>query len=137
MGQAVSHVGDCYTAHTILFPEQIELLNRASPRVFIVGPPGTGKTTVLLLMATEWLRYGHDVYVLSTWESSLAATHMLHHQLQQMLKTHLAKVPTHGQVLVKILNGEKDFIQDLDDLTRAASKGGLHIIADEVGPDHG
>lgn len=137
MGHAVSHVGDCYTANIILFPEQIELLNRAPLRAFLVGPPGTGKTTVLLLMASEWLLHGKDVYILSTWKSSLSATIMLDHLLQQMLSTHLANLPTPGQVFIKILDDTYDIILALDDFTNAASKGSLHIIADEAGPDHG
>ncbi|XP_025112759.1 uncharacterized protein LOC112575255 isoform X1 [Pomacea canaliculata] len=44
LGQAVSATGECYTAVITLFPEQVDLLNRATPRLFVTGPPGTGKT---------------------------------------------------------------------------------------------
>lgn len=135
--QAVSYVGECYTAHMILFPEQTKLLSRAPKRAFIAGPPGTGKTIVLFLMATEWLLQGNTVYVLSIWERSLAATYMLYHMLQTILKTKLRDLvlPTQVRLLLKNFKFKKDFEATLDEFTFQAKNGPLYVIADEVGPD--
>ncbi|XP_025114468.1 uncharacterized protein LOC112576323 [Pomacea canaliculata] len=68
LGQAVSWTGEVYTAQITLFPEQVDLLNRAPLRLFVAGPPGTGKTVVLLLMgirmAEMWPRCLHCEHLL-------------------------------------------------------------------------
>lgn len=86
-GEGVSFTGDCYTALITLFPEQVQLLNTATPRVCLVGPPGTGKTVVLLLKGMEWLRRGHHVHVVSTCTHSRAACRMLYYLLLRAVST--------------------------------------------------
>ncbi|XP_025112765.1 uncharacterized protein LOC112575256 isoform X2 [Pomacea canaliculata] len=56
LGQAVWLTGEFYTALITLFPEQVDLLCHPPSRLFATGPPGTGKTVMLLMMGTEWLR---------------------------------------------------------------------------------
>ncbi|XP_025112758.1 uncharacterized protein LOC112575254 [Pomacea canaliculata] len=140
LGQAVSWTGECYTALITLFPEQVDLLNTAPLRVFVAGPPGTGKTVVLLLMGTEWLRCGHDVYIVSSFADSRASCIMLYHLLLQSLNTlnkQVAGGTTPGQL--HILQYEFDQTQDEDvekavnDLTQAARGGSVYVIADEAG----
>lgn len=70
-------------AALVLVPEQVELLNRSPRRVFISGPPGTGKTVVLILQGLTWLRSGHDVHVVSMWPKSRAVSIAIERQLQE------------------------------------------------------
>ena len=44
---------------------------------------GTGKTTMLVLKALDWLRRGHDVHVLSSWAESQAVSAFIVTQLKQ------------------------------------------------------
>lgn len=135
--QAVAHVGNCYAAHMTLFPEQIDLLTRAPRRVFMAGPPGAGKSTVLLLIGLVWLEDGNDVYVLSTWDRSLSATFRLCYLLQETLKTHRPDMEGTGRILTikKNFRQMTDVEEALTELTELARQKPLHIIADEVGPD--
>lgn len=137
LDKAVAYVGDCYAAHIMLFPEQLELLITAPPRVFLCGPPGTGKTILLFLMALEWLRQGNLVFVLSTWDRSIAASLMLVHLLQEKLEQ-LQDVDTPGRVQYLYSNfRQKNEVETaLDVLKQEARKGPLFIVADEVGPDY-
>ncbi|XP_025113046.1 uncharacterized protein LOC112575403 [Pomacea canaliculata] len=137
LGQAVSFTGECYTSVITLFPEQVQLLNTAPSRLFVAGPPGTGKSVVLLLMGIEWLRWLHDVYIVSTGMWSRAACSMLYNML---LSTMLLKMTT--KVSPNQLHYlQYDFTQSTDvekairDLSQTASGRPLYIIADEAGPE--
>ena len=135
LGQAVWWTGECYTAVITLFPEQVHLLHTAPPRIFVTGPPGTGKTVVLLLMAIEWLRCGHHVYVVSTWWGSLAACTMLYHLLLQTVKTQQSAGVSPGQphlLQYHSYNVGNDVPKAVNDLLQAANGGSLYVIADEV-----
>lgn len=137
LDKAVAYVGDCYAAHIMLFPEQLELLIRAPPRVFICGPPGTGKTILLFLMALEWLRQGKLVFVLSTWDRSIAASLMLVHLLQEKLEQ-LKDVDKPGRVqyLHRDFRQKNEVDTTLAEFKQEARKGPLFVITDEVGPDY-
>lgn len=108
----------------------MELLTRAHPRVFMAGPPGTGKSTILLRMATKWLK-DNNVHVLITWDRSVAASYKLYHHLQQ------TDLDTAGQVkLVRANFTEKDEVEKtFTELAQLATQGPLYLIADEVGPE--
>lgn len=120
-----------------LFPEQVDLLTSPPARVFLAGPPGTGKTVVLVVIAMRWLRCGHDVYVLSTWINSRVVCRMLYHLLLQWLSDqgdsqHMGKV----HLIHFNFRGGKETDKAFDYLKEAA--GGcksVYVIADEVGPD--
>ncbi|XP_076447269.1 uncharacterized protein LOC143284478 isoform X2 [Babylonia areolata] len=79
-GDAVSFLGETF-ARLVLTPEQVGLLNRAPRRVYIKGPPGTGKTVTLVLMGVKWLLQGHDVYVISASYETRGVCELICHQM--------------------------------------------------------
>ncbi|XP_025112045.1 uncharacterized protein LOC112574897 [Pomacea canaliculata] len=137
LGQAVWWTGECYTAVITLFPEQVHLLHTAPPTLFVTGPPGTGKTVVLLLMAIQWLRCGHQVDIVSTWRGSLAACDRLFCLLLQTVKKQQSAGVSIGQPYLRHydLTERKDAEKAVSDFSQAAMRGNLFIIADEAGPD--
>ncbi|XP_025090339.1 uncharacterized protein LOC112561811 isoform X2 [Pomacea canaliculata] len=134
LGQAVWLTGECYTARITLFPEQVHLLNTAFARVFLAGPPGTGKTVVLQLKGREWLWRGHQVYIVSTWWGSRAACSLLYHLLQQSVDTQSPAQPTRSLVRLRQydFNLEKEVDKAVNDLSEAARSGVVYVIADEA-----
>ena len=60
------------TCRLALYPRQMDLLHRSPPRVFLTGPPGTGKTVILVLQGAQWLQDGKIVNVVSTRNESRA-----------------------------------------------------------------
>lgn len=156
----MSEAGD-RIARIVLVPEQIELLNASPPRVFIVGPPGTGKTVCLILQGLVWLKRGHDVHILSTWSKSLVASILIERQLSKTLKALVKEeselVGSNSPVdesastwneTVKEPNDPQihrhnfDFRYKVDDVTtsadvlsKACKRNVLCILADEAGPD--
>lgn len=136
-GDAVSETGE-RLARIVLTPKQVDLLNRSPPRVVLVGPPGTGKTVVLLLQGLSWLQRGHTVNVVSTWSDSRAAAFSLHHQLLQTRRTWSRSLPIPARVQLHIY----DIENKADDLTKASeslrnsSQGQICILADEGGPEN-
>ncbi|XP_025079972.1 uncharacterized protein LOC112555696 isoform X2 [Pomacea canaliculata] len=132
LGQAVSHTGECYTAVITLYPEQVHLLHTAPPRLFVTGPPGTGKSVMLLLMGTEWLRCGHDVYVVSSWIETLAASTMLFHLLLTTVEKLRRAGQSPGQVHFLKYDGEQSVDKMVNDLSQLAKEDTLHVLEDEV-----
>ncbi|XP_076438252.1 uncharacterized protein LOC143277353 [Babylonia areolata] len=53
--EAVAEAGLRWLALS-LYPDQVDVLNRDNPIVYLCGPPGTGKTILLVLKAMEWLQ---------------------------------------------------------------------------------
>lgn len=133
----MAHVGHCYADLKTLLPEQCELLKRSPRRVFIVGPPGTGRSTILLRIAIKWFLDGNKVYVLSTWDCSLAATFRLRHLLHEDLKSQSTHLERENRIVVlkKNFRKKEDVDTTLNELEDVARHGPLYIIADEVGPD--
>ncbi|PVD21808.1 hypothetical protein C0Q70_17610 [Pomacea canaliculata] len=83
--QAVSLTGELFNG-AIIHPEHQQLVTEAPPRVFVSGPPGSGKTTSLVLMGKQWLSEGHKVCVLSTWRENRTSSRFLHALLKQFLE---------------------------------------------------
>ncbi|XP_025114446.1 uncharacterized protein LOC112576305 [Pomacea canaliculata] len=71
--EAVSLTGDLY-ARLTLHPDLIEHLN--DPRVILVGPPNSGKTTMLALAGSQWLSSGQDVLLVKDASSKHLSTHL-------------------------------------------------------------
>lgn len=123
----------------VLTPDQLRLLHLATPRVFLTGPPGTGKTVVMVLMGLQWLRQGHDVFVLGVDEYSRAASHLIYRQLRATLRADPSVTSALGTprlLLYDFLKNETDVDHALQTLTEAkASSQTLHVLCDEFTPD--
>ncbi|XP_025113468.1 uncharacterized protein LOC112575704 [Pomacea canaliculata] len=113
------------------------------PMVYLSGPPGTGKTVVLLLVAMEWLRCGHHVYIVSVWSESHVACIMLYHLLLQTISTQQTAGVTgvtagHLHLLQYEFKatGGKDVDKAVNELSQAANGRPLYVIADEMSTDN-
>lgn len=141
---AVNFTDTCCSRLTLL-PQQVNVLHEAPPRLFACGPPGTGKTVVLLLQAVEWLRQRHEVHVVSTWKYSRAASLRLRAQLlasQAQARKEGEQEDTSITPVNAVSMHEYNFENGLDDVDRAVeelaclAKGtNLCVIADEAGPE--
>ncbi|XP_070205894.1 uncharacterized protein [Littorina saxatilis] len=127
--EAVSETGRCFT-QIVLHPVQLDVLHQDQPLVLLWGAPGTGKTLVLVLRAVKWLHDGHHVNIVSPrGERSLAAAHMIDHQVRQMTGP-LAQHTLHLHVAdVRKKYHRWTTVHDL--VTRVDSRGRLFVIADE------
>ena len=132
-GEGVSETGWQFT-QLVLHPSQLSILNTWERFVHLAGPPGCGKSLVLMLKARGWIRHGKPALVVSTREESLAASHMLFHQLQQT-----AGPAASGQLQLHTLDVTKPgYYQtsaqsDVTTLLASLPPGGdLLVIADEV-----
>ncbi|XP_025112607.1 uncharacterized protein LOC112575167 isoform X2 [Pomacea canaliculata] len=61
LADAVTLTGDLYERLT-LYPDMIEMLSEE--KLFLVGPPNTGKTRMLTLAGKQWVESGHHLYIL-------------------------------------------------------------------------
>lgn len=50
----------------VLLPCQVEALCASERRMFLYGPPGSGKTLLLILKAKEWLLAGENVVIINS-----------------------------------------------------------------------
>ncbi|KAK7090980.1 uncharacterized protein [Littorina saxatilis] len=124
-GQAVSLTAARYTHRLVLHPSQVNLLRQDEPRVFLFGPPGTGKTIILVLKALQWLQAGFQVIVLSAHLASQAASYMIEHQVRQMAGEEDAKR------LLLLVTDKSRVLEELQKLVD--EEGRLFVIADEAG----
>ncbi|KAL8614991.1 hypothetical protein ACOMHN_051852 [Nucella lapillus] len=127
--EAISEVGHRLTTLS-LYPQQLYLLQSGGLRVFLHGPPGTGKTTLLLLKALQWLREGQIVFVVSTLFQSLAASNLVHHQL---FKTMSPEHKDNLRFLALELFDSSTIEYALMTLIDGVLDKSLCIIADEAG----
>ncbi|KAK7091343.1 uncharacterized protein [Littorina saxatilis] len=127
-GEAVAETGLIHSL-LALYPDQVDLLSDNTLRcVHLRGPPGTGKTIVLVLKAIQWLHQGHDVHVVSVTRESDAVSFLIERQLQCVLGSN----PASGFGTV-----HRHAVQDLpyfkaNKLAALASDGELYVIADEI-----
>nr|KAG5692147.1 hypothetical protein BaRGS_020695 [Batillaria attramentaria] len=100
------------------------------------GPPGTGKSVVLVIMALVWLRDGHDVHVLSLRPGSLAMALLMCHQLRMTLKSDRGSFVKAGRVrfhYFDLVNQLEDVEKVLETLVSASQESEeLHVIMDEA-----
>lgn len=75
-------------ARLVLLPQQVHLLNMSPPRVFVTGPPGTGKTVLLVLQGVTCIgrRPNNVIHVVSTWSGSRAVTSVITHQIKETVR---------------------------------------------------
>ncbi|XP_070202895.1 uncharacterized protein [Littorina saxatilis] len=133
-GQAVVELGR-RLALLVLTLQQLGLMNRDPPLVYITGAPGTGKTVVLVLQGVRWLRQGHDVHVLSTWDATRAVSTSIKQQLEMSLSAGPTPSLTPGSVSYHrydILGREADVEQAVNDLLACVKNGHLHVLLDEA-----
>ncbi|XP_025083122.1 uncharacterized protein LOC112557462 isoform X2 [Pomacea canaliculata] len=125
-------------AHITLSRQQVNQLHSAPPRLFVSGPPGTGKTTLLLLAAMDWLDRRRDVTVVITWLKARPASYLLHNLLQQHVRRRTLAGKDVGTVNLEELKMEKDkhAKRALKRLRKVmSSREQLFLVADEAGPD--
>ncbi|KAK7094190.1 uncharacterized protein [Littorina saxatilis] len=137
-GEAVSELG-WRLALLVLTLQQIDLLNRNPPRVCILGPPGTGKTVVLVLQGLRWLLEGHDVQVVSArnvnWAIGRVITEQLRLSLQMSLSADQTPSTTPGEVTYyqyDFRERGEDVEKALTELTACVKDGQLHLLMDEA-----
>ncbi|XP_025112295.1 uncharacterized protein LOC112575023 isoform X3 [Pomacea canaliculata] len=154
--QAVSLTGELFNGD-IIHPEHQQLVSAAPPRVFLSGPPGSGKTTSLVLMGKQWLSEGHTVCVLSTWRENRTSSKFLYAMLtecsERMDKSHAPKdLQVFPQsIKVKTKSTKKDILifeevdlekkEEKKEMKKIIKKmkdllasGGLFILVDDAGP---
>lgn len=121
-------------AQLCLYPNQVQIMNTANPRVFLSGPPGTGKTVMLYLKGVQWLHAGHDVHIVSTWQDSSAACYVLEHQLlhTESIAKMTNRPSVHRHDFDFDIHIEGDIDVAVDQLKTASLGGQLCVIADEV-----
>ena len=124
-GQGISETGERLTKEIILHPEQIDALNSGGRLVYITGPPGTGKTVVLMLEGKQWLREKHDVHVVSMYSESVAASKYV----GNWLESGSGGSKVHRRVYLLAIDGNDEAV---DELVAFAEHGHLYVIVDEV-----
>lgn len=136
-GEGVSETGE-RILRIVLLPQQVKLLNNSQRRVFLTGPPGTGKSVVLILQGVRWLQQKHGIHIVSTWDKSVAASILLEHQIKETLREYSGKTSP-----VSVSTYRYNFYNDdevntaISDLCqKAMTEHHLNVIVDEAGPDH-
>ncbi|XP_025113009.1 uncharacterized protein LOC112575386 [Pomacea canaliculata] len=123
---------------TILHEHHLRVLKQAPPRVCLCGPPGTGKTRTLELIGRRWMSEGHDVHVVSLYQTSLAASFMLCEILSRKTeRSHNQGSPQVPRVVPMAFDPKrssvKDIVRALKD--KLPQKEKLFILCDEVDND--
>ncbi|KAK7483874.1 hypothetical protein BaRGS_00024891 [Batillaria attramentaria] len=129
MGEAVAEIGDIF-GRFVFYEYQIDLVKKMPRLVYLTGPPGTGKTTTLLLAALVWLTRGWDVHIVSTCLASLAASHLIAHQIVQAMKGVEKRVHMHELDLNNLDAEEVKLFDQL--LQTACADRPFCVIADEA-----
>ena len=143
-GQAIAETGLILSTLTLL-PYQVDLLNDKSlALVHLWGPPGTGKTVVLVLKASGWLREGLDVDILSINSESRAISILMESQLQQVLRSVEGPEERKPKLRFHVIGSNLEcWFRDcycvhentdaaVSCLANLAHDGKLHIIADQI-----
>ncbi|KAK7477367.1 hypothetical protein BaRGS_00031385 [Batillaria attramentaria] len=129
LGQAASQIGDRFSRCT-LRRSQLDVLEEALPLRFLCGPPGTGKTVVLMLIACKWLqeKEERDLHIVSTWSGSLAASHLIVCKLKQLCFGCENRIRLH-EFNLKGMGQADEAVEIMLDLVR---DGELFVICDEA-----
>lgn len=109
-----------------LHQEMTELLKK--PRVFLSGPPCTGKTRMLALVGRQWLSDGHSVHVINTSpEGAIAAMHLMKLLQEPAINTQALSFLVNCD-----LNDETKVAHTLDHFKKLSEEKAVFIILDEV-----
>ncbi|XP_070208368.1 uncharacterized protein [Littorina saxatilis] len=134
-GQLVAELG-WRLAQLILTLEQLDLMNRDPKLVCITGPPGTGKTVVLVLQAVRWILQGRDVHVVSTRCASWAVSILIQRQITSTAtKAATRQQQKSGKAILHEydINNPEDVTRAVKELSEAAGRDGkLCVILDEA-----
>ena len=125
-GEAVAETG-LRVSSLALTPEQVTVLSRPDPCVYLVAPPGCGKTLLLLLKARQWLQQGHHVHVVSLTDEARAVSSLICAQLSHSLGA--APAVTHHTFSIR---DNPDDLNHAITTLAAQSHNDLHLIVDEV-----
>ncbi|XP_076437877.1 uncharacterized protein LOC143277035 [Babylonia areolata] len=96
-GQAVAETGLRFSSLS-LTPTQVRLLDtRPEPRfLYLLGPPGTGKTVVLVLKALQWAQQGRKVIIVHVPGANVIINVLIMKQVKSVLGSAKARnVETH------------------------------------------
>lgn len=127
-GDAIAEVGDRMTK-IVLLPEQVNLLNdNTKSQVFLAGPPGTGKTILLLMKGLTCLQTEHEVHIVSMWSKARAASIMIKDQLEKSMRSWdpMKKVDVHRHMYRSRTLA--------DEICSQAKKREVCVLVDEAGP---
>lgn len=130
-GEGVAETGN-RLASLVLYPDQLEILTSALPLVFLCGPPGTGKTVVLVLQGLEWLRQNYKVHIVSVIPEGNAAAILIETQLQNTMPAAKSKVCLHNfnlWITDNVHSATSSVLQE------SQQNEQLHVIVDEAGPN--
>ena len=127
-----------------LYPDQVDVLNNPpSPCVFLFGPPGCGKTVLLVLKAVEWLIEGHNVQLVSVRPRTRAVSFLIEAQINMIVSNWKAAAQPHVGTLhrrsLSIYEDAADALRQCAVETLVAAQShdkSLHIIVDEVISGH-
>ena len=94
----------------------------------------TGKTILLVLQGLRWARQGRDVDVVSIGPDTLAASHMIQHQLQMTLSADSMTSPTPGTVRLHQydFSRQSDVDRAVRDLLSLVQHDTLCVLVDEA-----
>ncbi|XP_070177994.1 uncharacterized protein [Littorina saxatilis] len=143
LGEGVAETANRFApADIVLHPSQLDVIhNEASePLVYLCGPPGTGKSLILILRALDWIREKRKpVHVVSTREGNMAASHMIHHKLKEMTKQTdsgqqkgIAESAENPWVRMHIFDLPIHMKAALEELAKSDPEGELFVIVDEA-----
>lgn len=131
MGEAVAETGR-RMARITLYPAQVHLVDsKGLWRTYLAGPPGTGKTIVLIIKGVQWVSRGKHVHVVSTWEKSIAASYLIQYQLSGAASSRQVHLHLYN------LNNSDNVHTAVSQLVKLVQDDELYVIADEAGPDDG
>jgi hypothetical protein len=133
-GQGVAETAWQFTRF-VLHPSQLNVLNSNERLLFLVSAPGCGKTLCLVLKGLDWLDQGKHVMVASFTTGSLAASHMIHDQLQRTAGQ-AASARLHFHSCQLSYSSRADFqasaARAVSAMMAASHNGELFILVDEA-----
>ena len=133
-GHCVAETGLQYSILS-LHPYQLHILHNGQERVFLTGPPGTGKTVVLALKAKEWLCHEKVVHFVSTHYKGRAVSILLQ---QQVCRSRHAPIDVSRtrRLEYNFDTNKGDVDAAVDELSASAVDGEVFVIVDEVVVTH-